>query len=44
MDIQGLIEKHEDCFGNIGKLSVTHHITVNPDVKPVQGGTIKLSS
>ena len=34
MDIQGLIEKYEDCYGDIGKLPVTHHITVNPDVKP----------
>ena len=35
MDIQGLIEKYEDCFGDIGKLPVTHHITVKPDIKPV---------
>lgn len=34
-DTEALIEKYKDCFGEIGKLPVTHHITVNPDIKPV---------
>ena len=33
--LQGLIEKFDDCFGEIGTLSSTHHITLNEDIKPI---------
>ena len=30
-----LLKPYEDCFGEIGKLPYTHHITVDPTVKPI---------
>ena len=33
--LQGLVEKCDDCFGEIGTLLSTHHITLNEDIKPV---------
>ena len=33
--LQGLIEKFDDCFGEIGTLLSTHHITFKEDIKPV---------
>ena len=34
-NLQGLIEKYDDCFGEIGTIPSTHHITVNKDIKPM---------
>ena len=33
--ITDILKQYEDCYGEIGKLPYTHHITVDPTVKPI---------
>lgn len=34
-DLEALIGRYKDFFGDLGKLPVTQQITINPDIKPV---------
>ena len=34
--ITDLLKQYEDCFGEMGKLPYTYHITADPTIKPIK--------